>query len=218
MSYPKLRQSALVLALAVGASAGTAVLSVPASADSKPATSALPASAHGLGLDSLGDLAAEALFRLGSVGPDEGYVAEREALADGIAARIGIDPLQMRYAWAAADLDHQKALLGGLSQLGVHYRRNTSKPGVGFDCSGLTAYAWGVAGFTLTHQSGVQIKAAAGRTPETAQPGDLVYYPGHVMMWLGVGRAVLHAPYPGRNVEVKIQGGTRSLRWGDPTG
>jgi hypothetical protein len=29
-------------------------------------------------------------------------------------------------------------------------------------------------------------------------------------MWLGVGKAILHAPYTGRNIEVKIQSGNRS--------
>ena len=88
------------------------------------------------------------------------------------------------------------------SQLGVAYRRNTSKAGEGFDCSGLTTYAWAQAGVTLVRQSAAQIRAAAPRTWETAQAGDLVYYPGHVSMYLGVDRLIVHSPYTGRNVEV----------------
>ena len=38
-----------------------------------------------------------------------------------------------------------------------------SEPGVGFDCSGLTAYAWGVAGQELARQSRAQINALDAR-------------------------------------------------------
>ena len=42
-------------------------------------------------------------------------------------------------------------------------------------------------------------------------------YPGHVMMWLGVDRAVVHAIQPGKPVSVDIVSGRKSLRFGDPT-
>ena len=43
---------------------------------------------------------------------------------------------------------------------------------------------------------------AVAATIDTAQAGDLVYYPGHVMMWLGVDNLIVHAPQRGRDVEV----------------
>ena len=43
-------------------------------------------------------------------------------------------------------------------------------------------------------------------------------YPGHVMMWLGVDRAMVHAPYTGRNVEVDMWSTRRRVKFGDPTG
>ena len=52
----------------------------------------------------------------------------------------------------------------------------------------------------------------------TAQAGDLVQYPGHVMIWLGVDRAIVHAPYSGRTVEVDSFSTRRNVRYGDPTG
>jgi cell wall-associated NlpC family hydrolase len=135
-----------------------------------------------------------------------------------IAGRVALDPAEMKRAWAEADLEHQTALVAALSQLGVAYRRNTSKPGVGFDCSGLTSYAWAQAGLDLTRQSSAQIRAAAARDLDTAEVGDLVQYPGHVMMYLGVDRAVVHAVMPGRPVEVGVVKDRRNLRFGDPTG
>ena len=63
----------------------------------------------------------------------------------------------------APGTEHQVAVLAALAQLGVSYVSNSSEPGVAFDCSGLTAYAWGRAGVALYRQSGVQISDAAPR-------------------------------------------------------
>jgi cell wall-associated NlpC family hydrolase len=145
------------------------------------------------------------------------YEATRDRIAEVIAARAEVDPLRLKAAWQRADRDHQEALLAALSQLGVPYRHNASKPGEGFDCSGLTTYAWSEAGFLLQRQSSAQIRAAAPRDESTAQAGDLVQYPGHVMMWLGVDRAIVHAPYTGRDVEVDQWSSRRRVRFGDPT-
>ncbi|MCU1391565.1 MAG: hypothetical protein JWL72_4903 [Ilumatobacteraceae bacterium] len=146
------------------------------------------------------------------------YVVERDQIATEVANRLGMDPVAMTTAWQNADFAHQTALMAAFTQLGVPYHRNSSKAGEGFDCSGLTTYAWGIAGTTLVRQSGSQIRNAAARTAETAMAGDLVYYPGHVMLWLGIDNAIVHAPYTGRNVEVDTVGKHRSLRYGNPIG
>ncbi|MBI5088928.1 MAG: C40 family peptidase [Actinobacteria bacterium] len=142
----------------------------------------------------------------------------RDHIAAVIAVRLEIDPAVMQDAWRRADRDHQLAILAALTQLGVPYRHNASKPGVGFDCSGLTTYAWGQVGYELKRQSTAQIRDAAPRDAATAQAGDLVQYPGHVMIWLGVDRAIVHAPYSGRNVEVDFFSTRRKVKYGDPTG
>jgi len=174
--------------------------------------------------DAVADQAAQALSlaqRYQETG-DAAALASFEQLLDlmavTIAGRVALDPAEMQRAWSEADLEHQTALAAALSQLGVAYRRNTSKPGVGFDCSGLTSYAWAQAGFDLARQSTAQIRAAAPRDLETAMAGDLVQYPGHVMMYLGVDRAVVHAVMPGRPVEVDVVKARRNLKFGDPTG
>ncbi len=145
------------------------------------------------------------------------YTASRDAIATEIANRLGVDPARMMQAWAAADYPHQTALMAALSQLGVPYRRNTSIVGEGFDCSGLTSYAWAVAGLSIAHQSRSQINDAARRTQDTAQAGDLAFFPGHVMMYLGVDRTIVHAPSTGRTVEVSTMNNRKTLRFGDPT-
>jgi cell wall-associated NlpC family hydrolase len=137
-----------------------------------------------------------------------------------VATRLGTDARRLRQAWVSADRPHQIALLAALSQVGVAYRRNSSKPGVAFDCSGLTSYAWGRAGVALARQSGTQISDAAVRTRDTAQAGDLAYYPGHVMIWLGVDNFVAQAADYVRDVEVGEISKRRVSRakFGDPTG
>ncbi len=96
------------------------------------------------------------------------------------------------------------AVQSALGQQGVPYRYATSIPGVGFDCSGLTAYAWGQAGVGLPHQSGAQF-ASTPRVPiDQAQAGDLLFFYSpisHVSIYLGNGMQV-HAPNTGTTVTV----------------
>jgi cell wall-associated NlpC family hydrolase len=152
----------------------------------------------------------------GTPGDFVAYLEALDATADAVAVEIGLDPTAMRAAWAKADTQHQEAVLAALSQLGKPYRYATSDPEVGFDCSGLTAYAWSRAGVELPHQSGSQISVAARRDQETALAGDLAQYPGHVMMYLGVGDAIVHASNPSTDVALSIN--SRSVRYGDPEG
>ncbi|MGB0113860.1 MAG: NlpC/P60 family protein [Ilumatobacteraceae bacterium] len=147
------------------------------------------------------------------------YVWARTQTAQYAATELGYPQLDMVTAWASTPLEHQRAVLAAMTQVGVPYRTNTSKEGVGFDCSGLTTYAWSKAGVTLERQSGAQIRNAAALDRSTAKAGDLVQYPGHVMMYLGVGDAVIHSVMSGRTVELDTISGSRtnSVRFGDPT-
>ncbi len=144
------------------------------------------------------------------------YIGDRNATADAVAAEFRLDAGAVRLAWSRAGHQHQIAVLAALSQLGVEYSSNSSEPGVSFDCSGLTAYAWGRAGVSLYRQSGVQISDAAPRDRTSAVAGDLVQYPGHVMMYLGVGDAIVHASNPETDVELSTLRDD-SYSWGDPS-
>ena len=96
------------------------------------------------------------------------------------------------------------AVSAAYSQLGVPYRFATSSPGVSFDCSGLTKWAWGRAGVGMPHQSGAQYGSFPHVSKDEAQPGDLIFYYspiGHVGIYIGGGQMV-HAPQAGDVVSI----------------
>jgi cell wall-associated NlpC family hydrolase len=96
------------------------------------------------------------------------------------------------------------AINAAMSQLGVPYRYATSSPGVSFDCSGLTHYAWGQAGVYLPRNSRAQAAATPRVPAANAAPGDLIFYYSpisHVGIYLGGGQLV-HAPNSGDSVKV----------------
>ena len=96
------------------------------------------------------------------------------------------------------------AVRAALGQIGVPYRFAAATPGVAFDCSGLTMWAWNQAGVRLPHQSSRQYSSIAHVALEDAQPGDLIFYYtpiSHVGMYIGGGQMV-HASHPGTDVVV----------------
>ncbi|MEO3802402.1 C40 family peptidase [Nonomuraea sp. B1E8] len=117
--------------------------------------------------------------------------------AGAIAVRAAIEMIGVPYSWGG----------GGVHGPGYGVGRGARIRG--FDCSGLTEYAWARAGVligTTTHeqwQSGVRIAR------EDVQPGDLVFYdsdrgssgPEHVAVAVDATRMV-HAPYTGAVVRI----------------
>ncbi len=96
------------------------------------------------------------------------------------------------------------AVNAAMSQLGVPYRFAAESPGVAFDCSGLTKFAWGQAGVYLPHQSGAQYGSIPHISQSEIQPGDLIFYKspiGHVAMYIG-GGSLIHAPRTGDVVKI----------------
>jgi cell wall-associated NlpC family hydrolase len=146
------------------------------------------------------------------------YAKHRIATARLAARQLGYDEFLMIDAWSDASLNHQRAVLAAMTQIGVPYRSLASVEDEGFDCSGLTLYAWQASGVELNRISGDQIRAATRVDRDEASAGDLVHYPGHVMMYLGVGDAVVHSVSTGRTVEIDTISKTRASRvtFGNP--
>lgn len=146
------------------------------------------------------------------------YQRQRAYAAIYTAEHLGYNPQEMVRAWSNTSLDHQEAVLGALTQLGVPYRFGTSVEDQSFDCSGLTSFAWREAGHEIARNSGSQISSADRVDRSQAKAGDLAYYPGHVMLYLGVGDAIVHALHTGRDVELDHMTSSRSITFGDPIG
>ncbi len=102
------------------------------------------------------------------------------------------------------------AIAAARSQIGVPYSwggGNASGPSYGiaqgantrgFDCSGLTLYAYAQAGISLSHLTWDQMKQGQVVPLSQIQPGDLVFYwgGGHMALYIGGGQ-VIHAPQTG---------------------
>ena len=71
--------------------------------------------------------------------------------------------------------------------VGGTYVWGASDPGSKtFDCSGLTSYAYGVAGIGIKHSSASQASFCT-KPVSQAVPGDVVWRPGHVGIYIGGG-------------------------------
>ena len=79
----------------------------------------------------------------------------------------------------------------GLSQVGERYVWGSSGPNQ-WDCSGLSQGAARAAGVNLPHQSGAQMNYGRAVSRSQLQPGDLVFWSGHVAISLG-GNRIVHA-------------------------
>ncbi|MFE1668482.1 C40 family peptidase, partial [Corynebacterium bovis] len=76
------------------------------------------------------------------------------------------------------------AVAAARSVLGTPYRWGGTSPDTGFDCSGLTSWAWAQAGVTLPRTADAQtVGRPVGR--EELRPGDLVVWDGHVALVSG---------------------------------
>jgi cell wall-associated NlpC family hydrolase len=86
------------------------------------------------------------------------------------------------------------------AQLGKPYCYGGAGPSC-FDCSGLSMMAWAQAGVMMSHGSNDQLASFPRVLLNQLQPGDLVFWDGHVGIYVG-NSSVLHAPYTGTVVQI----------------
>jgi cell wall-associated NlpC family hydrolase len=151
--------------------------------------------------------AAAAAPRPAAAAPAPSGNATPAGSGDASAAQTAIDAamayLGIPYAW------------GGGGSRGPGPGQDPDEGIIGFDCSGLTQYAYARAGIAIPRNSRAQYSSLPKVSTDDLRPGDLVFWatdvsdPGtihHVAIWLG-GERILEAPYSGSVVK------TSAMRW-----
>jgi len=150
---------------------------------------------------------------------DPGYIAARRVVSDAVASQLLLEPVQLNRIWSRAPRDHQIAVLSALTQLGVPYIEGKEDSYVKMDCSGLMWFSWRTAGVDMPRQALSQLDSRMGVDRKDAIMGDVVGEGTHVQMYLGLGLAMIHAPFDGKMVQFKIMSAEQAARvaWTDPS-
>lgn len=150
---------------------------------------------------------------------DPVYLERRKLVSDMVAAKMNLDAEQLHKAWSRSPRDHQIAVLTALTQLGVRYVAGKESPYVQVDCSGLLWLSWRAAGVDMPRQAVSQMDARMRVERDKAIAGDIVGEGTHVHIYLGVGRAMVHAPFNGKSVRLKTMSEEQYNRvvWANPS-
>jgi peptidoglycan DL-endopeptidase CwlO len=129
--------------------------------------------------------------------------AEQATVTAAVAGPVLEAPSAAVAAAAAPGPAAATAVQTALAQMGDPYVWGASGPD-GFDCSGLTSYAYAAAGIALPHSSGAQSQLGTPVSRADLMPGDIVYFyspVSHVGIYIGDGKMV-HARTFGQPVAV----------------
>ncbi len=91
--------------------------------------------------------------------------------------------------------------------IGKYYRYGAQDKFVGFDCSGLTQYAYSEAGVKIPRTANSQYRRSQRLEKKALKKGDLVFFStkgtgaSHVGIYLG-GNKFIHSPSAGKSVEI----------------
>jgi cell wall-associated NlpC family hydrolase len=150
---------------------------------------------------------------------DPQYLAARKVVSDAIATKMRIDAVALDTAWTRAPRAHQIAVLAAITQLDVPYLEGKEYPYVFMDCSGLMWYAWRTAGVDLPRESVSQMDRLMRVDRKDAIVGSIVGEGTHIHMYLGVGNAMIHAPFNRTTVRLKMMSEKQAQRvvWTNPS-
>ncbi|QPL05640.1 MULTISPECIES: C40 family peptidase [Actinomyces] len=200
--------------LAVAASSGLALTMIATGANAASGTEVADSAGS---LDaSLGTLTAEVRSAVTTNAPVVAEAAAQEIAsdaavevvetADQAAARAAEEQAAAEAAAAAEQVGYAtqapadgsdrapRASAGGIAATATQYVGSPYLSGgaspAGFDCSGLVAYVYSLHGIAVPHSSS-QIRASGTAVSAAeAQPGDVLWWPGHVAIYAGNGMMV----------------------------
>lgn len=131
---------------------------------------------------------------------------------------LAVNPISVPAASASVTPTvRAKAYRAIVAQIGVRYVWGGTSRATGFDCSGLTQYAYARAGKRIPRTALQQYRATVHIQPRRARIGDLVFFhDGHTIyhngMYVGNGY-MIHAPRAGKRVS-KVKIWTNRVRFG----